>query len=107
MIHCSAVGEAPSERWIVGAATLTTIPSRRSMHSTASTTARISQRLGLGADREPWCVMKDLIKAIEGEQPCPVLVLSGKKTCDIADGFHRVSLVYRIDPYADIPLKLA
>jgi hypothetical protein len=52
-------------------------------------------------------VMKDLIKAIEGEQLSPVLVLSGKKTCDIADGFHRVSLVYRIDPYADVPLKLA
>jgi hypothetical protein len=35
-----------------------------------------------------------------------VLVLSGKKAVDIADGFHRVSLVYRLDPYAEIPLKL-
>ncbi len=52
-------------------------------------------------------VMKDLIKAIEGEPLSPVLVLSGKKGADIADGFHRVSLVYRIDPYAEIPLKLA
>ena len=52
-------------------------------------------------------VMKDLIKAIEGEGLSPVLVLSGKKGTDIADGFHRVSLVYRLDPYAEVPLKLA
>ena len=52
-------------------------------------------------------VMKDLIKAIEGDQLSPVLVLSGKKGSDIADGFHRVSLVYRLDPFAEIPLKLA
>lgn len=52
-------------------------------------------------------VMKDLIKAIEGEQLSPVLVLSGKKRADIADGFHRVSLVYRLDPYTEVPLKLA
>ena len=51
-------------------------------------------------------VMKDLIKAIEGERLSPVLVLSGKKAADIADGFHRVSLVYRLDPYAEVPLKL-
>jgi hypothetical protein len=52
-------------------------------------------------------VMKDLIKVIEGERLSPVLVVSGKKKADIADGFHRVSLVYRIDPYAEVPLKLA
>jgi hypothetical protein len=52
-------------------------------------------------------VMKDLIKAIEGEELSPVLVLSAKKGSDIADGFHRVSLVYRLDPYTDVPLKLA
>ena len=52
-------------------------------------------------------VMKDLIKAIEGDRLSPVLVLSGKKGSDIADGFHRVSLVYRLDPFAEIPLKLA
>jgi hypothetical protein len=51
--------------------------------------------------------MKDLIKAIEGDQLSPILVLSGKKGSDIADGFHRVSLVYRLDPFAEIPLKLA
>jgi hypothetical protein len=51
-------------------------------------------------------VMKDLIKAIEGKPLSPVLVLSGKKGADIADGFHRVSLVYRLDPYSEVPLKL-
>jgi hypothetical protein len=30
-------------------------------------------------------VMKDLIKAVEGERLSPVLVLSGKKGADIAD----------------------
>ena len=52
-------------------------------------------------------VMKDLIKVVEGKRLSPVLALSGKKGADIADGFHRVSLVYRLDPYAEIPLKLA
>ena len=51
-------------------------------------------------------VMKDLIKAIEGEPISPVLVIGGKKRADIADGFHRVSLVYRLDPYTTVPLKL-
>ena len=52
-------------------------------------------------------VMKDLLKAIEGERLSPVLVLTGKKGADIADGFHRVSLVYRLDPYTEVPMKLA
>lgn len=52
-------------------------------------------------------VMKDLIKAIEGRQLSPVLVVSAKTGADIADGYHRVSLVYRIDPYGEVPLKLA
>jgi hypothetical protein len=51
-------------------------------------------------------VMKDLVKAIAGTPLSPVLVLSGKKAADIADGFHRVSLVYRLDPYGTVPLKL-
>ena len=52
-------------------------------------------------------VMKDLIKVIEGERLSPVLVIGDRDGADIADGYHRVSLVYRIDPYAEIPLKLA
>jgi hypothetical protein len=52
-------------------------------------------------------VMKDLIKVIEGKRLSPVLVLAGETGADIADGYHRVSLVYRIEPYGEIPLKLA
>lgn len=51
-------------------------------------------------------VMADLIKVIEGRRLSPVLVLSAELGADIADGYHRVSLAYRIDPYAVIPLKL-
>ena len=51
--------------------------------------------------------MKDLIKVIEGKHLSPVLVVSGSSGADVADGFHRVSLVYRIDPYGVVPLKLA
>jgi len=53
-------------------------------------------------------VVKDLIKVIEGKELSPVLVVGGiPGGTDIADGFHRVSLVYQVDPYGDVPLKLA
>jgi hypothetical protein len=52
-------------------------------------------------------VVKDLIRVIEGKALSPVLVVGGGAGADIADGFHRVSLVYRVDPYGDVPLKLA
>lgn len=51
-------------------------------------------------------VMKDLIKVVERTRLSPVLVISDGTIADIADGFHRVSLVYRIDPYGVVPLKL-
>jgi hypothetical protein len=51
-------------------------------------------------------VMKDLIKVIEGTHLSPVLVVSAEAGADIADGYHRVSLVYRIDAYGEIPLKI-
>lgn len=51
-------------------------------------------------------VMKDLVKTIEGRRLSPVLVLRGEDGADIADGFHRVSLVYQLDPFAEVPLKL-
>jgi hypothetical protein len=51
-------------------------------------------------------VMKDLVKAVEGAALSPVLVLGAKKGADIADGFHRISLAYRLDPYGEVPLKL-
>jgi hypothetical protein len=52
-------------------------------------------------------VVKDLVKVIEGKHLSPVLVVAGEESADIADGYHRVSLVYRIDPYGEVPLKLA
>jgi hypothetical protein len=52
-------------------------------------------------------VMKDLIKVVEGLELSPVLVINSGGRADIADGFHRVSLVYRLDPYGVVPLKLA
>ena len=47
-------------------------------------------------------VLRDLQKVLGGEKLSPVLVAEG----DIADGYHRVSLAYALDPYADVPLKL-
>lgn len=52
-------------------------------------------------------VMKDLIKVLEGRRLSPVLVISDGASADIADGYHRVSLAYQIDPYEEVPLKLA
>lgn len=51
-------------------------------------------------------VHKDLLKS--GDQKLsPVLVVSFAKGGDIADGYHRVSLAYNIDPFADVPLRIA
>ena len=47
-------------------------------------------------------VLRDLKKVLAGEKLSPVLVAEG----DIADGYHRVSLAYALDPYAAVPLKL-
>jgi hypothetical protein len=47
-------------------------------------------------------VLKDLQKVLAGQKLSPVLVAEG----DVADGYHRVSLAYALDPYADVPLKL-
>jgi hypothetical protein len=51
-------------------------------------------------------VVKDLIKVLEGRPLSPVLLINQGGTADIADGFHRVSLIYRIDPFGTVPLKL-
>jgi hypothetical protein len=47
-------------------------------------------------------VLRDLQKVLAGEKLSPVLVAEG----DIADGYHRVSLAYALDPFATVPLKL-
>lgn len=46
-------------------------------------------------------VLRDLRKVLSGEKLSPVLVADD----DIADGYHRVSLTYALDPFATIPLK--
>jgi hypothetical protein len=52
-------------------------------------------------------VIKELIKIIEGKKLSPVLLVRDTDRTDIADGFHRVSLVYRVDPYGEVPVRLA
>ena len=47
-------------------------------------------------------VLRDLQKVLAGEKLSPVLIADG----DIVCGYHRVSLAYALDPYADVPLKL-
>ena len=47
-------------------------------------------------------VLKDLQKVLAGEK----LVPGSPRGWDIADGYHRVSLAYALDPYANVPLKL-
>jgi hypothetical protein len=52
-------------------------------------------------------VHKDLVKVLIGKALSPILVVTGTPHADIADGYHRASLVYQLDPYGAIPLKLA
>ena len=51
-------------------------------------------------------VHKDLVKVLTGNVLSPILVVIGSPHADIADGYHRASLVYQLDPYGAIPLKL-
>src|ERR1700742_1389779 len=43
-------------------------------------------------------VLKDLKKVLSGEKLSPILVAEA----DIADGYHRLSLAYALDPYATV-----
>jgi hypothetical protein len=51
-------------------------------------------------------VRRDLLKLLNGEKLSPVLVCDQKAGADIADGYHRVSLAYNIDPFLAVPLRL-
>lgn len=51
-------------------------------------------------------VKRDLLKLLNGEKLSPVLVCDQKPGPDIADGYHRVSLAYNIDPFMTVPLRL-
>jgi hypothetical protein len=52
-------------------------------------------------------VLKDLVKVASGEKLSPVLVVSLDDGAEIADGYHRVSLAYALDPFAAVPLRIA
>src|SRR6202012_2862431 len=47
-------------------------------------------------------VLRELKKVLSGEKLSPVLIAEA----DVADGYHRLSLAYALDPYAVVPLKL-
>lgn len=47
-------------------------------------------------------VLKDLKKVLRGKKLSPILVAEA----DVADGYHRLSLAYALDPFAQVPLKL-
>ncbi|HTV99774.1 MAG TPA: hypothetical protein VMF87_05700 [Streptosporangiaceae bacterium] len=51
-------------------------------------------------------VQRDLLKLLNGEKLSPVLVFDQKPGADIADGYHRVSLAYNIDPFMMVPLRM-
>ena len=51
-------------------------------------------------------VRRDLFNAVSGKRLSPVLVVSKGDGGDIADGYHRVSLAYHLDPFGDVPLRI-
>jgi hypothetical protein len=78
----------------------------------ASLTERRANDILRACRREPLSlddpgVMRDLVKLASGEKLSPVLVVSFDEGADIADGYHRVSLAYALDPFAAVPLRIA
>ena len=51
-------------------------------------------------------VRKELHRIEHGKKLSPVLLVKHEGGLEIADGFHRVSAIYRLNPDADIPCKL-
>jgi hypothetical protein len=50
-------------------------------------------------------VRRDFAKAVAGNKLSPVLFVAGKDI-DIADGYHRVSLAYHLNPFGNVPLRI-
>jgi hypothetical protein len=50
-------------------------------------------------------VRRDFAKAAVSTKLSPVLLVTGKDV-DIADGYHRVSLAYHLNPFGDVPLRI-
>jgi hypothetical protein len=51
-------------------------------------------------------VRRDLLNAVSGKRLSPVLVVATGDGADIADGYHRVSLAYHLDPFGDVPVRI-
>jgi hypothetical protein len=51
-------------------------------------------------------VRRDLLNAVSGKRLSPMLVVSTGDGGDIADGYHRVSLAYHLDPFGVVPLRI-
>jgi hypothetical protein len=52
-------------------------------------------------------VLRDLVHVAAGEKLSPVLVVSLDDGAEIADGYHRVSLTYALDPFGVVPVRIA
>ena len=52
-------------------------------------------------------VLRDLVHVVGGEKLSPVLVVSFDDGAEIADGYHRVSLTYALDPFGVVPVRIA
>jgi hypothetical protein len=78
----------------------------------AEVTSRRANDILRASGREPLPlsdpgVLKDLVKVAAGKKLSPVLVVSFDDGAEIADGYHRVSLTYALDPFAMVPLRMA
>ena len=78
----------------------------------AKVTERRANDILRASGREPLAlndpgVLRDLVKVASGEKLSPVLVVAFDDGAEIADGYHRVSLTYALDPFAAIPLRIA
>jgi hypothetical protein len=52
-------------------------------------------------------VKHTLRKVLDGERLSPILVVVFDGHAEVADGWHRLSLTYNLDPFADVPLRIA
>lgn len=53
-------------------------------------------------------VIREFTNVANGISLPPILVVSWKKIgAEIVDGYHRTSLVYALDPYCEIPCRIA
>jgi hypothetical protein len=106
-VHDYAAAEAFLSLMFDPAATAKTVAKMRKAPVTMRRANDILRATGLDpAPLDDPGVMKDLVKVIEGTRLSPVLVMNQGGRARIADGYHRVSLTYRIDPFGDVPLKL-